>query len=288
MPFYGSRAQAVAAVYRLVRILTGRESDPGRIAEGLLLRMGLTVLGKIQDAYVVKSEHGIDEMGIQWPELSPVMLALRSRTGDSSARVVTRLKKQMASLSGPRRKLIELHYRRLLELYESPERGEATGSKARRHARFLLQKMRPFIPTARYEKIARELRGPLKRTLAERLATAHAFALILRDTGYMLGTLSPQINSPDRILRIGPGFVTVGSNDRKFPFHQSAKPRKLKKDGTPKLPRRQILPDRTHPMPRAWWRAVGAALASGLASQQLWERLLSQQQRTAAERRRAL
>lgn len=287
--FHGTKSQLYREIRRLVRVLSGKEPDPNRLTEGLLTRMGLTLLGKIQDAYVEKSEGRADQMGIQWPPLSPVTLALRNRSS-SGPKMVEKMQRALASISNQRRTLIAIHYERLKALYTAEEHRSdwmlgkflsRHGASARKHARFLLEKMQPYISKTRYEKLKKDLAGPHKADRAHRMALVGAFAMILRDTGRLLNSLSPQINSPDREMRVMPGSIGVGSNVFYFKFHDSDRPRKLKKDGTPKLPRRQILPDRQHPMPSSWWSDIGATMANGLQTRELWLRHLGNRARAA-------
>ena len=269
--FRGTREELRARLALIAPVLAGRVPDTSNVAEGLLLRVGMTLLGKMQDAYVKKSEGGTDDMGIQWQPLSPVTLALRRK--EAGARTVERLKAQFDQLPATRRTLITTHYERLKELYRA---NTPVGAAAKKHAVALLELMQPFISETRYRKLKSELTGRRNGSRDERLALAGAYALILRDTGRMLASLSPQINSPDRVLRVGAGAVTVGSNVDYFKYHQSDQPRRLKKDGTAKLPRRQILPDRAKPIPAAWWRDMKGAFARGLSAPDFWLRFLGE------------
>lgn len=65
---------------------------------------------------------------------------------------------------------------------------------------------------------------------------------ILRDTGILLNSLSPGVDPPFQVLRTEPGVVIVGTNVTCAKYHHSDKPRKMKKDGTPKLPQRRLWP----------------------------------------------
>lgn len=256
--FRGTREELNAAVKRLLAVMAGKETDPTGRVDQMMTAVGLEVLGKIHDAYAEKSQGGMDQLGITWPPLSQVTLALRRK--DSSTATVERAKSELKNLPLARRKLIGIQYSRLFKLYTAAK-GQFSDRKslmARKYARRLVELMKPYIAPGRYKKLVGELSKTLPDPRARRLAIAGATALILRDTGRLLNSLSPQFSGPDRILRVAPGTVTVGSNVRTktgiplLALHNSSAPRKLKKDGTPKLPRRQVLPDLQHPMPDSW------------------------------------
>ena len=83
--YNGTREQFLADQMSVIDMLTGRTSDPLGVTDGLKLRMGTVLLGKIQDAYEIKAEGGADAMGIIWEPLSTTTLALRRKnTGAKS------------------------------------------------------------------------------------------------------------------------------------------------------------------------------------------------------------
>lgn len=274
--YRGTPEELLTRLLQLAPTLAGKVPDDTGVVEGLLLRLGTTLLGKVTEAYVTKSAGGTDDMGITWPPLSPVTLAMRTK--DSSAKVVDRLKRDFAKLPRTRKRLVLTQYKRLKGLYLG---GRAADAAALNYARRLLDLTGAYMSPTRFKKLYSELHGRMTKTRAQRLALAGAYSLILRDTGRLLASLSPQIATPDRVLTVAPGAVSVGSNVSYLKYHQSKKPRRLKKDGTPKLPRRQVLPDDTHPVPAAWWADLKAALASGLASPEFWLRFLGEKAATA-------
>jgi hypothetical protein len=269
LTFAGNRSQALAKVRELVGMLSGRVPDKG-IAEGLLTRMGMALLGDVQESFVVKSQGGIGADGIKWAPLSPTTLALRRKA--TSQKIADRLIKQFKSLPIARKILIKKNYQALYRLYRAEGMSDQRSLRARKYALRILELTKKSMAPGRYSKLKAELSKDLPKDRAKRTAWVGAFALILRDTGRLLNSLSPQIASPDRILRVMPGAFSVGSNVSYFRYHQSDKPRRLKRDGSPKLPRRQILPDQGKPIPAPWWADIKESLAQGLADPGLWQR----------------
>lgn len=293
--YRGKRDDLIRKLRELPGVFAGRIPDPNKITESVLMAAGVTLLGKVQDSYVTKSEGGTDAMGITWQPLSPVTLSLR-RKGTTSAKAMVKLGKMFKDAPKSRQRLIRRNYQKLKELYESDmaERGKP-GSRAKRAAIRILHLTKPYITEARFKKTLAELnrsdflktiRGKKKlktaremirdREAIKRTSLAGAFALILRDTGRLLNSLSPEHRgSVDQQLKIAPGVLTVGSNVSYFVYHQSNEPRKLKKDGTPILPRRQVLPDETHPMPDSWKNAMGSTIVNAISSKEFWTSYLS-------------
>ncbi len=70
----------------------------------------------------------------------------------------------------------------------------------------------------------------------------------------LLSSLSP--GATDNILRAGPGFVAIGTNDFKAPFHQH---------GTSIMPARRLWPDPSgHGWPADWLRQIYGELTPGI------------------------
>lgn len=268
----GTREELYQRLRQLPAVLSGGAPDPDSAAAGLLLADGLTLLGKIQEAYDLKSQGQQDAMGITWPPAAATTLALRNKV--TTRKALNRIARTFHSMPPHRQRQIRTHYRRLLDLYQS---GSGAGALARKHALSLLQRMQPLISPTRYKRLYSELSKPVTGDRAMKLALAGAVHLLLRDTNRMFNSLSPRIDSPDRVLRVVPGAVNVGSNVDYFKYHQSRRPRKLKADGTPKLPRRQILPDDHTPIPPEWQRAVMDTTRDGLRGREFWQKFLGSQ-----------
>lgn len=267
MRFRGSRAELQAALAHLPAVLTGRAPDPSGAVEQLKIRMAMVLLARVKAAFVVKAGGGADEMGISWPSLAPATLALR-RT-NVGAKALQRANERYKTLPADQQKLLATHAASLSRAVTGKDRA------ARATALRILEKRNRLglVSKAYYKVKKRLLTGQMNPTeLALHIFVGKA-AQILRDTGRMMNSLGPALGG-DTILRTGPGWVEVGSNVEYFVFHQSARPRKLKKDGTPRLPRRQILPDNMAQVPRAWLDDMMRELQRGLKSQEFWRAFL--------------
>ncbi len=264
--YTGSRAELAKEFYRLSRCLTGKERDPSGAVDWLLIKVGLVLLGRIKEAYVVKSEGGTDEMGIKWPPLSPVTLALRRKvTGKKS---VEKLQSKFKTLKAERAQQVLEQSAKLMAVMSGGNR------KDKQHAMYLLEQKRKkgTISQTQYKQIRRVLDGKLTPQKIAETAFAGGFAQILRDTGELLNSFSPGL--AESIVRTEPGVIIVGSKKKTATYHNSSLPRKLKKDGQPKLPRRQILPDDQHPVPAAWMAAMAKEFQRGIADPAFWRRFL--------------
>lgn len=78
--FHGSREELRGALAQLPRILAGRAPDRLGIAEGLQLRLGVALLSKVQQAFLVKSRGGTGDDGITWRRMKPASIAQRRTT----------------------------------------------------------------------------------------------------------------------------------------------------------------------------------------------------------------
>lgn len=268
-----TRSQMVGQVHRAVRCLCGLEADPSGAVQRLQMRLAFKLLELIRDNYRVQSEGGQGGLGTgPWAALSPVTLALRKK--DAAAKVVARLAADIAKLPAHRRRLVARQYARALALYRT-DTGQP--KRDRKNALRIVKAMerRGALTKTRSKELRSQLEKPLKADRARRLALAAAYSLILRDTGRLFNSLTPGLRSSDQICQAEPGAIVVGSNVDYLKYHQSDQPRKLKKDGTPRLPRRQVLPDAAHPIPEAWWEALRHELEEGLASAAFWREFLA-------------
>ena len=268
----GTRADLIAALRSLPRTLTGVQPDATGVAEGSALRMGGVLLSKIQEAYETASEGGTNELGIAWAPLAPSTLALRNK--GTGTKTLSKLRGQLLHLPSHRKRLIQIQRNRLLKVYE------VGGASQRRQALRFLKAMQPFISKARFQKLTREIKTQ-KPARGAQLAFSGGFATILRDTGGLFNSLSPKVG-PDTVLAFAPGSITVGSNKTTpsglnlLELHDSDKPRKKKKDGTDRLPRRQVLPDSAHPIPQQWWDEMLAAYLTAVNQRGFWLAYLGQ------------
>lgn len=269
-----SRSQVIEGIRRLPSVLSGAMPDPSGAIRGLQEAMALTLLGKVQDNYLIQAQGGSGELGTgPWEPLAPTTLVLRRK--DSSAKVIARLEKDLAKLPAYRQRLVRAQYLRAVQVYRADAIGSMSGRQARRAARGILERMKRHITPARYKKLKSELQEQTRGDRAYRLAMAAAHAEILRDTDRGFNSLSPTYKGPDQVLKHEPGAFTIGTNVQYMAYHQSDQPRKLRKDGKPRLPRRQFLPDMATPIPAPWWKAMTDTLGQGLASGVFWKLYLS-------------
>lgn len=173
LTYRGNRNDFRLEVARLMRCLTGDES--ASLVEQIKTRMAEVLLGKIHAAYEIKKLGGTDELGIQWPPLSPVTV---------------------------RRK---------------------------------------------------------------------GHAIIMVEQSDTLESLRPGSGHADQVLRLGPGWLEVGS-DRSTPsgipiitLHSRA---------TARRPARPILPADGMELPASWIEAMGNSLLEALAGEPFWREFL--------------
>jgi hypothetical protein len=123
------------------------------------------------------------------------------------------------------------------------------------------------------EKLRAAILKRQKMRTAPSLAEAHAYHLLLRDTGRMFASLDAKLGGVgDQHFVLAPGSVTVGSNVEYFPHHQV---------GRARLPRRQVLPDSGERIPASWWRAIRANVAEVARQKSFWLTMLGSQARSA-------
>jgi hypothetical protein len=227
-----SREEVLGVLRRLPRVLAGTEADADRVAEGLQLRLGLTLLGRIQEAFVVKARGGTDEAGIAWTPLKRETVASRR--------------------PAPRKR------------WGERPRGLLTGKEDATWRRIFavrlawIQAKHGLDYKEAAAMAARQAWAEVKRQGARtKLAVYGGRQVeILRDTGELLASLGPGVDGrpPDgQILRMLPGRVVVGTN--KKTWHHRGVPGRL--------PRRPLWPDDGR-LPDSWWSALTGALASGL------------------------
>ena len=136
-----------------------------------------------------------------------------------------------------------------------------------------LDKSRKSMGLFAYRAKKQKLQDRYREALANvgKAAVSGKFHRILLVTGRMRGSVNP--GDPDNILRTGPGYVEIGSGVGYFKYHNSDKPRRKNADGTDRLPRRQVLPDRT--FPADWLAAAYRVLREGLRDPVFWSMYLA-------------
>lgn len=265
----GTQAELDARIAQLTDVLNGRASDPGGCVKLLLIRVGLVLLEKVKEAYVQASQGGADAWGNKWPALAPATLAAR-RIGSTSDKALQRLKERYKKLPAAQRRQIDEHAKRL-HLVFNDKRAKAAAVRVLDR-----QLLSGKIDRKAYDKRVRLIERGTSREQAKFIAAA-SWAQILRDTGRLLNSLSPQFRgSGDQIFNTLPGSVEVGSNVKTdsgpplLALHTSPDPRKLKADGNPVLPRRKVLPDNEQDMPQSWLDAISDEVTLVMASREFW------------------
>jgi len=248
--------------------LAGRIPDAGGAVAWLMVQVGLTLLGLLKEAYDTKSHGGTDAMGVKWPALAATTLALR--TIGTGPKVLERLKEQLRTLGPEQRQQVSEHARKLARVLIHQDRAEK-----RQALRILERKHRAGTVTLpQYRAAKKRLEGKLTPDQAKKQVLAGAFALILRDKGGLFNSLSPVVGAPGQVLKTGPGWLEVGSNVQTqnglnlLALHNSDKPRVMAKNGKPKLPRRQVLPDSAAQVPAEWWQRINETFQRGIASRE--------------------
>lgn len=107
--------------------------------------------------------------------------------------------------------------------------------------------------------------------LAESTIRRKGHATILIESGELADSLRPESNHPDQILRLGPGWLEVGS-DRAAPNGQPLI--SIHAKGGPRLPIRRVLPPDGADLPESWVAAMGAVLNEELADESFWRDFL--------------
>lgn len=250
--------------------IAGRVPDTGGAIRWLMVRVALTFLSLIKESFVTKSEGGTDAMGVRWPALAAATLILRRIVSTPAS--IKRLKAKLAKFSPHQRRRLIIHARRLAGIIaRSP-----LYRQQRRFALRILEKKRRAgsISPAAYNQARKRLTGPMTAAKAKREIIAGAFALILRDTGRLLNSLSPILGAPGQVVNIAPGRMEIGSNVRTrngrnlLDLHDSDRPRKISRAGKVILPRRQVLPESESQMPVVWVQRMTETLERSIASRE--------------------
>lgn len=223
-----SRAAVRTALLRIPQEVRGG----GPIAVAVMTRVGVAVLGRIRQAFIVKSRGGTDDAGDRWAPLNPATIAYsrtrgRGRGGRTRTERGRESRPSQALSSRQQARWWDL-YRQGLAIYEG-DKGKAA--------------IRAW--------------GILKRegavTLFQRYSGRHAE--ILRDTGVLLNSLSPGISAPGSVFRTEPGSVTIGTNVPYAAAHHNGVPGRL--------PQRRLWPP-VERWPAAWWQDITEQVRDGL------------------------
>lgn len=232
-----SRADVRRTVRQTVAALAGGP-DPGGVARGLQLRLGVALLSKVQQAFIVKSRGGVGEDGIQWQPLKRATIAQR-RT------------------SAGERKALGITGKRVRGLLTADEDKRWRRIFATRKSYFMAKfGLSDAAASERAAKIAwATLKAEGAKTKLEVLGNRQVD--ILRDTGELFRSLSPGVDATPsgadgQIFETPPGQVIVGTN--KKPWHHTGIPGKL--------PARPLWPTDGR-LPVAWWDALLRVIQMG-------------------------
>lgn len=204
----------------------------GTAAGAMMTRCGMTALGRIKQAFIVKSRGGIDETGDSWAPLSPKTIAYsktrqRGRGGRTKAEKGRSAYPSQALNAKQQERWWDL-YRQGLAIFKG-DKGSA----------------------------ARRAWAILKSEGAETLLSKYGGRQvdILRDTGLLLNSLSPGVTSAEQVFRVGPGEVIVGTNRKGAAAHHSGVPGRL--------PQRRLWPE-PRKWPASWWLDIAEQARAGL------------------------
>ena len=232
--FHGSRQELTTALSQLGKIVAGKTGDSSGLVKALQLRAGMTLLSKIQQAFIVKSRGGTGDDGITWPPLKRATIANR-RVSASEKKALGIGGKRVRGLLTPAQdaRWRDVYRKNLAMLIAN---GEAN-------------------PKGIAAKIAwATLKKEGAKTKLEVLGGRKVDTL--RDTGELLRSLTPGVQSQPsgadgQILRVMPGSVVVGTN--KKPWHHAGVPGRL--------PARPLWPET---IPDTWWEAIQDSFNQGL------------------------
>ena len=221
-----------AAVRQVIAQLPAAARAGGPIADAMMMRVGMAILGRIRAAFVVKARGGTDEGGVRWKPLSPKTIAYsKTRQRGKGGRTRTEKKRDAypsQALNARQQARWWAVYRRQLAIYKG-DKGHAAA------VAWLV------------------LKAEGARTLVDKYGNRPVE--ILRDTGLLLNSLSPGVASTERIFRVQPGAVIVGTNRKGALRHHTGIPGRL--------PQRRLwpAPDR---WPASWWKDVTEQAKQGL------------------------
>lgn len=230
--YHGNRSGFFQLVNQLASGVAGQGPLAGEITRGIQMRMGVALLSKVQQAFIVKSRGGVGSDGIRWKPLSPRTIA---------ARRVSATEKRTLAIGGRRE-------RGMLTPAQNQRWKSIFGSRL---ARLMAQGMNEAAAKTLAAKIAwAVLKQEGAQTKLQVLGSRQVD--IGRDTGALLRSLTPGVedkpsNADGQVFEVQPGLVIVGTNvPYASRFHRD----------------RPLWPEI---MPTQWSDAVNAAASRGIA-----------------------
>ncbi len=229
--FRGTRAAAVDHVRRVVAQITGREAPAPAVVEDVMLPAAVTLLSRVQLAFIDKADGRTGDDGITWKPLKRSTIA---------GRRTTRGELKSLGITGKR------------------ERGFLTPAENRRWKDIFGTRTAHFMAmgmdkTAAMGKAAAIAWATLKRegakTKLEVLGGRHV--QMGRDTGRLFASLTPGFEAGseqqgDQVLKVEPGRITVGS---RVPYAERF---------------HKFRPLWPADLPGPWLEAIGNTMARGL------------------------
>ena len=225
-----TRPQLHRLFRRAAALCAGRGSDPSGIVEALLTRVGLQALSFIREAFIAKARGGTDAAGDSWPKLSPKTIAYSRRHPGMPSR-----QKRSDPASRPSAILNQKFRDKWWQLYRIGL-AKFDGDKGHAAAIAWIQLKAMGAPT---------IIGTYGNTQVE----------ILRDTGLLLASLTPGVQSSDQVFKIGRGQVILGTNRKWAGAHHHGIPGRLLQ--------RRLWP-KPERWPAQWWMAMQKQLREGL------------------------
>lgn len=233
--FAGSRDELRRLLADVPRILSGHAPDPLGIARGLQLRLGVALLSKVQQAFIVKSRGGTGEDGIRWKPMKPASIAGRRTTGGE---------RRQLGISGKRVRGL------LTPAQDKRWRSIFAKEKARLIAKFGLGDKEAAARAA--QKAWAILKSEGAKTKLAVLGSRQVD--IMRDTGRLFRSLSPGVEdrpsgADGQVFQTPPGRVIVGTNVVYAAYQHRLRP---------------LWPPGGR-LPEAWWQQLVKAGVRGLA-----------------------
>lgn len=236
-----------AQVEKVLALIPQEAQAGGPIANAIMVRCGMAILGRIRAAFVVKSHGGTDEAGDRWAPLKPETIAYsrrhRKKSGDPKQSRVFSRAKQMPWVPAPK---IRAGY---APSYALTDRQNDRWWEVYRQGLAMFKGNKGAA--------ARRAWAILKREGATTLIEQYGNAKvdILRDKGLLLNSLTPGVSSAYQVFRVKPGAVIVGTNRKGAAAHHQGVPGRL--------PQRRLWPEPSR-WPSLWWQDITEQARGGL------------------------
>lgn len=232
--YRGSRSGLIDLIHRLSNAvaLGGGNAISQETVRGIHLRMGVALLSKVQQNFVILSRGGVSDGGYRWAPLQRKTIA---------ARRISSAGKKALGVTGKR------------------ERGLLTPAQNERWKKIFHQQLVRALVRGMSESAAKSMAAAIAWTTLKAEGAQTKLQVygsrvvdIGRDTGILFRSLTPGIedrpsNADQQIFDVANGFITVGTNvPYASAFHK----------------RRPLWPEK---MPSRWMDAVNAAASRGVA-----------------------